>query len=293
MTWAPAVGLCAVLAGAITMGVRAALPVTPAAAPAATLPAARTLTVATVEGALPLSGTDAAGRLAGVHVEVARAVCDRLAVDCRFALTPPERLLDSLETGAVDMVAAELAQTPERTHRVRFAQPHARTASLLVGRADSWPETADRGFAGLRGRVVAAASGSDQAAALRGLAPAEASLVLAERHDEVVAALRRGEADAALLPLAIALTAMDAPDAGRLIPLGAPRSDAGAGGPVALAMAAGDAALATAVDDALAALRNSGRLHALVGRSPDPVAAVPRLTVSAPPARGTAAERGR
>jgi ABC-type amino acid transport substrate-binding protein len=264
------------------MGARAALPVSAGVERPAPPDASRTLTVATMADALPLSGTAPDGQAAGLHVQVARAVCERLRLDCRFTAMPADTLLDALVLGAVDMVAADLIVTEARAARVHFAPPHARAASLLVGRAASWPDgppsDTEAGRAGetapfdrLAGRVVVVAGGSDQAVALQRRAPRDAGAVLAPTHGEAVDALRSGEADAALLPLAIGLEVLG----DGLIPLGPPLTDAGAGGPVALATALGNRKLAQAIGAVVDAMRRDGRIRALARVSPDPLAAVP------------------
>jgi ABC-type amino acid transport substrate-binding protein len=270
--------------GALVMGARAALPLPPSGTggqtPAAASP--RTLTVATMADALPLSGTGADGQAAGLHVRMARAVCERLRLDCRFTAMPADTLLDALASGAVDMVAADLIVTDERAARVRFAPAHARAASLLVGRAASWPDGplpgAESGwvdganpFDRLAGRIVVVAGGSDQAVALQRRAPRGAGAVLAPTHGEAVDALRSGDADAALLPLAIGLEALG----DGLIPLGPPLTDGEVGGPVALATALGNRDLAQGIGGVVEAMRRDGRIRALARVSPDPLAAAP------------------
>jgi polar amino acid transport system substrate-binding protein len=270
---AGAAALLALVAGATAAGAWAVRPLPPPAA-GPSLESTRSLTIAVQDGALPLAGTDADGRPAGMHVAVARAVCDRLAVDCAFAVTATDRLFDSLESGAVDMVAADLAVTAERADHVRFLRPHARAASLLVARAGTWPEAAGADPGALAGRVVVAASGTDQARALATLVPPDATLVLAQHPRDGVAALLRGDADAALLPLALALEVLAAPTGAHLVAPGPPLTAGPAGGPVALAVARGDDRLAAAADAALAALDRDGTLLALTRASGDPAATV-------------------
>ncbi|MBB4266357.1 transporter substrate-binding domain-containing protein [Roseospira visakhapatnamensis] len=255
----------------------------------------RSLTVATVEGALPLSGTRPDGRLGGFHVAVARAVCARLGAECRFAMMAPAELMRALKTGAVDMVAADVVAWPDETAGVVLAPPHARRSSLVVARAALVDEAAPAGddappagaepanLAVLSGRVVAAVAGSDQAAALRGLAPAEASVVLAERQAEVLRALREGDADVAVLPLSVAVAFLMRGEGAGFRVLGGPVRAARAGGPVSLAVDPGDAALARAVGRAVIDLRREGRLMAMArDMLPLPEAAAPLATVARP-----------
>gem|GEM_PF-2057096 len=249
----------------------------PAGEPSPAWAEARTLTVATVEGALPLSGTDAEGRLRGFHVAVARTVCARLGVDCRFAMTAPGDLLAALDSGAVDLVAADIVVRPQDAAGLLLAPPHARRASLIVARraivavaeATGVPPSADLGMrlATLSGRVLVAVAGSDQEAALRALAPGDVpmdvTVALAEGQAEALRALRAGEADAALLSLSVALDFLTGPDGEGFAPFGGPLSAAPAGGDVSLVMAGGDQSLARAVARVIEALRRDGGLMVL------------------------------
>ncbi len=247
----------------------------------------RSLTVATVEGALPLSGTLPDGRLGGFHVAVARAVCARLEVKCRFALTAPANLVDALRSGAVDLVAADMVMSPGETAGVALAPPHGRRASVVLARGALARAVADTGALDARapaetcltilsGRVLAAVAGSDQAAALRALAPADVTVVLAERQAEVLRALSEGEADAALLPLSVALAFLLRDEGAGFALLGLPVLVERAGGPVSLAMAGGDESLARAVGRAVTELRREGHLMAMARETlPLPEAVVP------------------
>jgi len=283
-------GVLFLLAGAMVAGLWAAIPDQLALQRVPTLAPARSLTVAIEDGALPLSDAGPDGRPTGLHVSVARAVCKRMDVECAFAVTAADRLLDGLETGAVDMVAADLAITLDRSIRVRFLRPYARTASLLVGRAGSWPDSVATGLlaaptaADLAGRVLVSASGTDQARSLSEMVPPGATLALAQTPRDCIAALHRGEADAALLPLALALDVLASPNGADLIALGPPQTQGLAGGPVALAVATGDGGLAAAANAALTALDRDGTLRALARTSADPTASlIPPLSVEAAP----------
>lgn len=272
----------AALSGAIFTGLTAVRPPpasTAANAPEMALETTRALTIAVQDGALPLAGTEPDGRPAGLHVAVARAVCEKLSVECAFAVTAADHVITRLESGAVDMIAADLAITPDRAARVRYLRPHARAASLFLGRSSGRTAFAPGAApaedpAVLAGRVAVAASGTDQARALADLVPPDATLVLAQHPRDGVAALRRGDADVALLPLALALDVLADPDESELVALGSPMTAGTAGGPVALAVAIGDDTLAEAANAALTSLERDGTLRRLASVSGDPGATV-------------------
>lgn len=74
------------------------------------------------------------GQVTGVDPELARLVASQLGLgSVRFRQTRFGGLLDDLDAGLVDAVAAGLFITPERQRRVRFTTPTAEVrASLLV-----------------------------------------------------------------------------------------------------------------------------------------------------------------
>lgn len=54
----------------------------------------RTLRVAVLSKAPPMSFVDAAGKLAGFNVRVAHALCDAMGVRCELTATPLERVVN-------------------------------------------------------------------------------------------------------------------------------------------------------------------------------------------------------
>ncbi len=62
---------------------------------------------------MPIQGSGPDGKMAGVHFEVAKAVCDKLKWNCKFELMPLARNLEQLTSGEAQM-ALGLAKNPER-----------------------------------------------------------------------------------------------------------------------------------------------------------------------------------
>jgi polar amino acid transport system substrate-binding protein len=63
------------------------------------------------------------GTVSGESAEVAREVARQLGVQTRWILTRFEQLIDALELGRFDMVAAGMFISPVRARRVRFSRP--------------------------------------------------------------------------------------------------------------------------------------------------------------------------
>ncbi len=111
----------------------------------------------------PYSFRDASGRVTGESAETARAVLDRLRIkDVRGVLVDFADLIHELELGEIDMIAAGMFITPQRSRRIDFSLPTAEVGQGLLVRPGN-PENL-HSYADLAGRsdvVVAVLSGHD------------------------------------------------------------------------------------------------------------------------------------
>lgn len=97
------------------------------------------------------------GKLTGFNVDLARALCDALAVACTVQARRWDTLLDALRESRGDAVIASFRTTPQLRGEFAFTAPYLRTPARFVGRADApllpSPEA-------LAGRTVAVVGGS-------------------------------------------------------------------------------------------------------------------------------------
>jgi len=114
------------------------------------------LRVLVVENAPPMSFLDESGNLTGFSVEIARALCKEMRVNCAFNVVTQSALIPAISQGKADIAAAGLIETPERRAKILFAKPYYRSMSLWLARSGVTP-----GQAGVR---VAVVGGSVQAA---------------------------------------------------------------------------------------------------------------------------------
>lgn len=160
----------------------------------------RTLRVAVLGKAPPMSLVNAAGKLAGFNVRVAHALCDAMSVRCELTATPLERVVDVVAAGEFDFAAVSLLDTAERRSRILFSKPYYRSSSIWFARPGVEP-----GAAGIR---VAAVTGSAQSRYAR---THTWNIVNLPHHSEFPALLTERKADAVLLPMASALTLRQEP----------------------------------------------------------------------------------
>jgi ABC-type amino acid transport substrate-binding protein len=154
-----------------------------------------TLRVVVLDNAPPMSFLNESGQLTGFSVEIARAVCSEMRVNCTFNVITQSLVQETLSQGKADFAAVGLLETPERRGKLLFANPYYRSITLWLARPGVTP-----GQAGIK---VAVVSGSAQEAYAHRLGW---DMHLVKTHGELGGALLSGEAHATLVPMISALS---------------------------------------------------------------------------------------
>ena len=205
---------------------------------------------------LHFAGPD--GNPTGFVVELARAVCEKLAITCTVQARRFDTLLDSLDAKQGDVVAAAIPLTAGLRRRFLATRPYFRWPARFAARADrGLPEPSP---ARLDGRSVGVIGGSAHAAYLAAFFPkatprAFADLAAAE------GALKRGEVDylfADGLNLALYVGGQEAENCCALVG-GDYLENRFFGEGIGLVTRQEDAALARALDDALQRVWDDGK----------------------------------
>lgn len=133
------------------------------------------------------------GSLAGIDVELARALAKDLNARVDFTESGFTRFVADLTAGRCDIAMFGVGVTPERAARVRFSAPYLRSGLVAVVMKDNSPVTAwdeiDR-----PGRVVAVQAGTYMEPAMRARL-ARAELLVIAAPDSREDALLSGRAD--------------------------------------------------------------------------------------------------
>lgn len=148
------------------------------------------LRVLVLENAPPMSFRDEAGQLTGFSVEIARAVCSEMHVNCVFDVVEQSAVLSIISQGKADIAAVGLLETPERRARMLFAKPYYRSISVWLARSGVSP-----GQAGVK---VAVVGGSAQEAYGR---KQGWDMLPVATHGMLGGQLISGEAQAVLVPM--------------------------------------------------------------------------------------------
>lgn len=143
----------------------------------------------------PFNYLDDSGRPAGLHVDLARAICAELdiAAICQIQVIPWEELETALETGQGEAIIAGLAVTTETRERFAFTRPYLRfPARFVVQRGAALSEPLHRS---LNDRRVGVLEGSAHEAMLRDYFHDARPVTYARQH-WMLRDLREGRIDA-------------------------------------------------------------------------------------------------
>jgi polar amino acid transport system substrate-binding protein len=132
------------------------------------------------------------GQPIGLNVDLARAICIELALQCTIQVRRFDTLVGSLEEGKGDAIIASLAVNPETRKRLDFTDRYYRSPARFIARkdfplADATPEL-------IAGKKVAVVAGTAHEAYLRAFF-AEAAIQPMAHLETALGALKRGEAD--------------------------------------------------------------------------------------------------
>lgn len=141
----------------------------------------------------PFNFLDDNGRLTGFNVDLARAICAELAIDCTIQAREWDDLASHLFDDTADAVIAGIAITPENRQRLGFSDVYLRPAArFVVRREDGDMEITPNG---LKGKTLAVVTHTAHEAYLAAVFP-EVGRKLYADPDSARQAVRDGEADA-------------------------------------------------------------------------------------------------
>lgn len=212
----------------------------------------------------PFNFLDQTGRLAGFHVDLARAICEELNVlpRCQIQALPWTELEGALSTGQAEALISGLAITAESRTDHRFTRPYMALPARFALRRDGAVKGDDA--RALAGRRVGVVDGTAHEAMLRDWFP-DIRPVTFSRPDWMFDALKSGTIDAVFgdgLQLSFWLSSETADGCCRFFD-GPYLSPTYLGEGLAIAVRPRNARLIAAFDHALANLNRNGRFAEL------------------------------
>lgn len=208
----------------------------------------------------PFEALAPGGELFGVDVELGRELAGRLGVESNFVLLSYDGLYDALDVGQVDLLISALVMEPGRLDDVAYSIPYFDAGLALVIPAAMAEERIEmKDLAGRRVAVEYATEG-DVEARRWGRRLGDLEVLPLTTAKEALAAVRSGEADAALVDgISARLYLREHPDLG-LAP------DLVTSQPYGVVVRAEDQRLLRAVNEALEALAAEGVLDTILAR---------------------------
>ncbi|MFN3304932.1 MAG: transporter substrate-binding domain-containing protein [Roseateles sp.] len=245
---------------------RTALAAIPLAAATAAAQPPQRLRIGFAVGYAPFSEVGSDGQLKGFEVDLAQALCTRLARQCEPVILDFDGLVPALLSRKIDAIMASMSVTPERQQRIAFSTPYYYSPVRMVTRSDA---RLDMSPAGMKGRRIGVERGTLHERFLTERFK-DSQLLRYATQDQVFLDLRAGRLDATLVDAVIAQFGFLNRTEGRGFVLAGPdfgREERFYGQGIAVGLRKGDAAtLGRSVDAALAALRAGGALKALNDR---------------------------
>jgi polar amino acid transport system substrate-binding protein len=232
----------------------------PRANPLKRIQASGTLRVALDPSFPPFEFVDAAGQVAGLDVDLARAIAARLGVKAHFVTTGYDALYDALTVGRADVIISALYPDPTRMQTFAFSPSYFNAGEVLVVREDSPIASVP---ADLAGRQVALVFGTEaHMVALRWEQTMSTPpiLITGDTPETITSVLAASIVDAIILDNVTAQMALVHTPGLRVLP--APITDE----PYTIAARKEDAKLVETISTILEEMQTSGELDAVIQR---------------------------
>jgi lysine-arginine-ornithine-binding protein len=176
-----------------------------------------TVRVGTEGAYAPFNFIDSNNQLQGFDVDIAKAVCEKMKVECTFVAQDWDGIIPALTAGKYDAIFASMSITDERKQVIDFSRPYYNTPSAFFtakdsGLADSKPET-------LAGKTLGAQSSTIQANYLEENYK-DADIKLYPSQEEVNLDLTSGRIDALFVDKLVGEEWVKTPDGGCCAVLG-------------------------------------------------------------------------
>ena len=149
------------------------------------------LKIATEGAYPPFNYIDAAGKLVGFDVEIAKALCEDMKATCSFVTVPWDEIISGLERKDYDLIVASMSFTEARASRMEFSASYYRSHSAFVGQRNRFNDLSPTALKDVR---IAAGSQTIQGEYLQKTYP-DSKIVLTKDQPEAQKLLRTGAVD--------------------------------------------------------------------------------------------------
>ncbi|WP_029356135.1 ABC transporter substrate-binding protein [Bosea sp. 117] len=165
------------------------------------------------EGAYPpFNSVDTSGQLVGFDIEIAKALCEKMKVECTFVAQDWDGIIPALLAKKFDAIVASMSITDERKQKVAFTDPYYLTPGNFIAPKDT--KITDISPAALKGKAIGAQSSTTGATYLEDTYKGS-DIKLYATQDEANADLAAGRLDAVLADKFVLYEWLEKTDAGK------------------------------------------------------------------------------
>ncbi len=148
------------------------------------------------EGAYPpFNFFDSDNNLKGFDIDIARALCEEMGVECVFVAQDWEGIIPALLAGKYDAIIASMSITPERQQVVAFTDKYYQTPARFIAPKDT--DIAGNSPESMAGKTIGAQAATTHATFLEDMYP-DSTIRLYPTQDEANMDLVSGRLDAVL-----------------------------------------------------------------------------------------------
>lgn len=167
------------------------------------------------EGAYPpFNFIDSNQQLQGFDIDVAKAICEKMKVECTFVAQDWDGIIPALLANKYDAIMASMSITPEREKVIAFSNKYYQTPATFI--ADKKNASFGSTPEALKGKTLGAQSSTTHATYLEDVyGKAGATVKLYATQDEANLDLSSGRLDAVLADKTVLLEWLDKSDAGK------------------------------------------------------------------------------
>jgi len=171
--------------------------------------AQETLRIGTEGAYPPFNNLNAAGELEGFDIDIARALCEEMKVQCEFVTQDWDGIIPALQAGKFDAIVASMSITDERKQQVDFTDKYYNTPPAIAVPKDS--DIADISPEALAGKALGV-QGSTTHSNYAEKAYAESDIRSYPTPDEYKLDIANGRIDAVMDDVIVIDTWLKSPD---------------------------------------------------------------------------------
>jgi polar amino acid transport system substrate-binding protein len=221
---------------------------------------AQNLKIGTEASYKPFAWVEPSGELTGFDIDIAKALCAEMGVECEIVNQAFDGLIPALNAKKIDAIIASMFITPEREEAIAFAGPYYSAPALFVAEKDSGIEISEEG---LGRKTVGVQRGTTMADYVKANFP-DARVQFYDTLDAANLDLSSGRIDVVFADSVPLQEFLASPDGAGFAAVGEPVYDPNLLGPGAgIGLRKDDAELKQKFNDALAAIIASGEYKAI------------------------------